>query len=49
MAVPGGGALLLWEDTHIGETCGLYQASTSELLNGTVDAGQQVLKELTLK
>jgi len=47
MAVPGGGALLLWEDTHIGETCGLYQASTSELLNGTVDAGQWVLKELT--
>lgn len=44
--VPGGDALLLWEDARIQGMCGLYQAPASELMAGTEGEEQRALEGL---
>jgi hypothetical protein len=46
VAVPGGGTLLLWQDTRSGGICSLYQASAADVLDGGMVSGQRVLQEL---
>jgi hypothetical protein len=45
-AMPGGQTWLLWEDTRVKGTCGLYQDSIEKLLTGK-GVAQQVLEGLT--
>lgn len=48
VAVPGGEALILWQDARLQGTCGLYQAAADEILANPERTGQRVLEELTV-